>query len=342
MTDDGYRQMWDSWFLRRARGGAENSNATDQAAGQARTEPRAGSGAGEQEFHCEYADVHGFLEPYIRHAVDGAVSARNGAAGALASCGVDVVDIGCGTSCLPERIVEETGADSGLTCALVDISPVALRLNRSVQRGTRRDRRHADLFIGALQLDCRRRMPFPDASVGLVLDKGTMDALHDEGDRRAMACECLRLVRRSREAPGFFVSISFANPKRLALLADACKAVGAPQPRFFVIGRDPCSEVEVAAEDAATKSLQAHKANYFLAVMAGHEDAWTDIGYSAGTGDLDARAADGPIKVDQHEQSRVLLQRILKTGSLLVSEREFQESQDLEDMMGQMQAEMDL
>jgi ubiquinone/menaquinone biosynthesis C-methylase UbiE len=63
------------------------------------------------------------------------------------------------------------------------------------------------------------RGTFEDKKFGLVLDKGTLDALHTIEERRQMLEECQRILKPN----GLLVSIAFSDPKRLLFLDQEAK-----------------------------------------------------------------------------------------------------------------------
>lgn len=83
----------------------------------------------------------------------------------------------------------------------------------------------------------------------LQLQQGTLDALWREGDQVAMLHECARLLARPH---GLLISVSFATPRRLSLLARTAPQLGL-QWRVHVLGGDPAGGHEVGGELAKPK-----------------------------------------------------------------------------------------
>jgi hypothetical protein len=71
--------------------------------------------------------------------------------------------------------------------------------------------------------------------------QGTLDALWREDDQVAMLRECSRLLAHPY---GLIISVSFAAPRRLALLASTAPQLGL-QWRVHVLGGDPARGQEV-------------------------------------------------------------------------------------------------
>lgn len=60
---------------------------------------------------------------------------------------------------------------------------------------------------------------FEDHTFGIVIDKGTIDALHSADERRLMLKECFRILKPN----GLLISIAFSDPSRLKFLAEECQ-----------------------------------------------------------------------------------------------------------------------
>ena len=100
-------------------------------------------------------------------------------------------------------------------------------------------------YAGDPTVQCRvadcRAVPVEDGACNLLLDKGTLDALHGDDDKTAMMKECKRIM-----APGgVMLSISFGAVARLSYLRTVCSQLSL-QHRTYVIGKgDPMSGHQV-------------------------------------------------------------------------------------------------
>eukprot|EP00192_Tetraselmis_astigmatica_P019907 CAMPEP_0117695978 /NCGR_PEP_ID=MMETSP0804-20121206/28434_1 /TAXON_ID=1074897 /ORGANISM="Tetraselmis astigmatica, Strain CCMP880" /LENGTH=218 /DNA_ID=CAMNT_0005510099 /DNA_START=185 /DNA_END=837 /DNA_ORIENTATION=- len=103
-----------------------------------------------------------------------------------------------------------------------------------------RARYAADPTVQCCVADCRV-LPVGDYACELLLDKGTLDALHGDVDKMKMMQECKRVL----SPGGVMLSISFGAVARLGFLKTACTHLGL-QHRNYIIGEgDPLSGHQV-------------------------------------------------------------------------------------------------
>ena len=168
-----------------------------------------------REWHCEYHDVQGFIARFCESA-----SHPEGT----------VLDVGCGGSCFGERVLGDFGLGH---LFLTDIDPgiveiLKARYETALHEG-------APKSVTCEVMDCTDMKSIASNSCAVVLDKGTLDALHGEKDKMRMLLECGRVLA----ASGVFVSVSFASAKRVPVLMEAAKRMRL-QLRIKVLGQgDP-------------------------------------------------------------------------------------------------------
>ena len=170
-----------------------------------------------REWHCDFADCRAFIAPYCARAAreDGTV-----------------LDVGCGGSSFGDELRSAFGLER---LVLTDIDPGIVRILRE---------RHAvgadgnDGKTTCLVADCTSMPAIADGSCDIVVDKGTLDALHGDEDKLKMMRECARVARKNA---GVVVSVSFASAARAVLLrrvADELgmdlklRVIGAGDPKF--------------------------------------------------------------------------------------------------------------
>lgn len=178
-----------------------------------------------REWHvASYAEVSDFLHPYLEHAAFSSSSSPssaavwksgddNGADVPSHASGV-VVDVGCGGSSLGYEILTTHAGFQALL--LTDISPTIIDVMRE------RYAKAASRVFTAVA-DCRdltRLVPTGGAAV--VLDKGTLDALHGDEDKAAMLAECARMLCDG----GVLVTVSFPAVERLRVLRAVLPTLG--------------------------------------------------------------------------------------------------------------------
>jgi SAM-dependent methyltransferase len=171
-----------------------------------------------REWHCEYGDCRAFIAPYCARA---------------ASEDGTVLDVGCGGSSFGDELRKDFGLGHLL---LTDIDPGIARVLRA--RYNRAESQDKSLrSVRVLVSDCTSMTDISSESCAIVLDKGTLDALHGEEDKLKMIAECVRVLDPRR---GVFVSVSFASAGRVGLLRKAArdlrarfrvKVIGAGDPR---------------------------------------------------------------------------------------------------------------
>lgn len=139
-----------------------------------------------------------------------------------------VLDVGCGTSGLGPCVYARSPVPVRVTCA--DISPVAVGLMRDLVRSQAPRPGHPSSELEFEEMDCAELCGrFAPASVDLILDKGTTDALLRSGEGRRKAVrvvgECLKALKRS----GSLLQFSDEDPDaRLPWLETAARQRGVP------------------------------------------------------------------------------------------------------------------
>ncbi|XP_051923445.1 citrate synthase-lysine N-methyltransferase CSKMT, mitochondrial-like isoform X1 [Hippocampus zosterae] len=113
---------------------------------------------------------------------------------------LQVLDLGCGTSALGPSVYQRCPVPVRVTCG--DISPVAVRLLREhVRAEAVRPGNHSSQ-LDFVELDCTQlHKHFGPASVDLIVDKGTTDALLKSQEGKSSAGlvlkQCLKVLRHS-------------------------------------------------------------------------------------------------------------------------------------------------
>ena len=170
-------------------------------------------GEREQEWHLAYAVIKPLIDPYVHNII--------AVIGTKEQC---IVDIGCGGSSLGVKILQDYDFGSLL---LTDLSVEIVRVVRA---------RHVhDARVNVVAADCRT-LPFvPSDSVAVVIDKGNLDALVGDADKKSMLTECGRILHEH----GVFVSVSFPAVERAKLLEQWCVASGMEMRTKVVAYGDP-------------------------------------------------------------------------------------------------------
>ncbi|CAE8623717.1 unnamed protein product, partial [Polarella glacialis] len=142
------------------------------------------------EWHVTYSDVRAILAPYIQRALEG-----NRGQGAR------IVDVGCGSSNWGMELLAE---NSQAELTLLDVSE---SLVAELQQ-----RLAADPRVQCVVGDCRQLRELGEKGLAaIVLDKGTLDALHELDDKVQMLQGVAALLQRPA---GLLISISFASASR--------------------------------------------------------------------------------------------------------------------------------
>jgi SAM-dependent methyltransferase len=155
-----------------------------------------------REWHCSWEEARPFAAPFLARA---SASRRDGT----------VLDVGCGGSSMGHDVWRDFDFAH---LVMTDIDPGIMDVMRERYASS------ADAAPRARTVRCEvadaRRMPIlPDASVSVVVDKGTLDALHGDQHKLDMIRECARVL--DVERGGIIVSISFPAAARVALLERA-------------------------------------------------------------------------------------------------------------------------
>jgi len=158
---------------------------------------------GDMEWHLRYALIRSYIRPYFDEAVSN-----------VGSEGLRVLDIGCGTSTWGHEMLDEL---AGATLTLVDVAAPLVELLR--------EQHSSDARISCVLGDCRRldSAGIEAGVISVVLDKGTLDALHSPEDKCAMLKEVARVLRKPG---GVFVSIAFCTAKRVLFLRRVAAELG--------------------------------------------------------------------------------------------------------------------
>jgi len=138
-----------------------------------------------------------------------------------------VVDVGCGSSSVGRAVLEEE-AFGARALVLVDCAPAMIDALRGQYAGDGR--------VRCVTGDARNlREVFEDASTAVAIDKGTLDALNGDDDKRAMLEEMVRIL----EEDGVILSVSFASVGRFFFLKRETARLGLTW-RFRVVAEgDP-------------------------------------------------------------------------------------------------------
>ena len=171
-----------------------------------------------REWHCDFADCRAFIAPYCARAARG---------------GGTVLDVGCGGSSFGDELRSAFGLER---LVLTDIDPGIVRILRERHAVGKTD--GEDAMTKCLVADCTSMPVIADGSCDVVVDKGTLDALHGDEDKLKMIRECARVLK---ENAGVVVSVSFASAARAVFLrrvADELRmdlklrVIGKGDPRF--------------------------------------------------------------------------------------------------------------
>lgn len=153
-----------------------------------------------REWHCDFADCRAFIAPYCARAARGDGT---------------VLDVGCGGSSFGDELRSAFGLER---LVLTDIDPGIVRILRerhSVAEHPSSGDANEKKRVECLVADCTSMPAIADDSVDVVVDKGTLDALHGEEDKLKMMRECARVVKKNA---GVVVSVSFASAARAEFL----------------------------------------------------------------------------------------------------------------------------
>ena len=142
-----------------------------------------------------------------------------------------MLDVGCGGS-----FGDELRSAFGLErLVLTDIDPGIVRILRERHAARRRDDGKGAKTT-CLVADCTSMPAIADDSVDVVVDKGTLDALHGEEDKLKMMRECARVVKKNA---GVVVSVSFASAARVEFLRRVADALRMDLKLAVIGGGDP-------------------------------------------------------------------------------------------------------
>ena len=195
-----------------------------------------------REWHVEATAVLSACDGYARAA------SREGA----------VVDVGCGSSAVGVDALRRHGFRA---LVLADVSPtIVAKLGKD--------------FAGDARVRCEtcdaRSMSgiVRDGEASMVIDKGTLDALNGEDDKRRLLGECARMIAED----GFVVSVSFAAVARFRFLERETEALGLSL-RFKVIADgDPAR-----GHRAVFVSVMYKKSSAVMAAVPFERDALTEM-----------------------------------------------------------------
>ena len=178
-----------------------------------------------REWHLQWADCREAVAPFVSRAAhpDGLV-----------------VDLGCGGSSMGHEVCRDFGIGRVL---MTDIDPGIVEVMReryaarrdepSALPGTKSDGATADppsssaVVARCAAADARDLSGLvPSCGAAVVVDKGTLDALHGDEDKIATLRECARVLDDDPTRPGVVVSVSFASAARVALLDRVAPQLG--------------------------------------------------------------------------------------------------------------------
>ena len=148
------------------------------------------------------------------------------AASASAAGAAALVDVGCGSSSIGVDAADEYGFRGDVV--LLDVSERVIEVLRA--------RYAEDARVRCRAADCRDcRADVADGSATCVIDKGTLDALNGDEDKRALMDEMLRMTRED----GIILSVSFSAVARFVFLKRETTRLGLDW-RFRVVSEgDP-------------------------------------------------------------------------------------------------------
>ena len=227
------------------------------------------------EWHTAYEKIRAFLTPYISATANFNSGDRK----------KRIVDIGCGGSSFGNKILQEYG-DSFDRLTLIDISPEIVRI---VAERHATDKR-IDVCIG----DCRFLESIIESDcIDIIIDKGTLDALVGNEDKRAMMKECYRILEK-RGGKGLIVSVSFGSVERIRLIEEICAELGLQWKIKIVADGDP---------------REGFKTNFVFLLGL----------------DLDTHV----VEVEKDTLTGIVMDRIRRTGSMFVEEEDGVSAADL-------------
>jgi hypothetical protein len=178
-----------------------------------------------------HADARAVVdEARVRAHIDRAATACGGRRGV--SRGGTVVDVGCGVERDRgggfERWALRATRAGFRRIVLADVSAVLVKKLEEDHGGDER--------VRCVCVDCRDMSGVVgDGEAAVVIDKGTLDALNGEEDKRRLLREMVRMMA----ADGVIVSVSFSAVARYAFLARETRAMGLEW-RFHVVANgDP-------------------------------------------------------------------------------------------------------
>lgn len=156
-----------------------------------------------REWHCSWEEARPFAAPFLARA---SASHRDGT----------VLDVGCGGSSMGHDVWRDFDFAH---LVMTDIDPGIMDVMRERYASSADASPRARTSIRCEVADARCMPILPDASVAVVVDKGTLDALHGDQHKLDMLRECARVL--DVERGGIIVSISFPAAARVALLERA-------------------------------------------------------------------------------------------------------------------------
>jgi len=170
----------------------------------------------DREWHITWGMLAPLAGPYLR-------------AVPLITGSTDCTDVGCGVSDLGFELCRAHGLS---TLWLLDASSVCIDQLQARYAAV------ADLSITARVADCRAT-PCEPASVRVVLDKGTLDAMESDADMHAMLAEMARILTPG----GLIISVSFPAVKRLAFLDAALPPLALTHHTYVIASGDMSAAV---------------------------------------------------------------------------------------------------
>ena len=148
------------------------------------------------EWHLTYDDVRGLLRPLLEPLLvtEGGTSSQ-------------ILDLGCGTSSFSLQLLEDYPK---ATLILVDVSEFLIAQLKEVH--------HENPRVACVLGDCRTPevCKASQGSIAVVVDKGTVDAIHDRSEK----AEMLKSATSFLQADGILISISFATAAQVLLLRE--------------------------------------------------------------------------------------------------------------------------